>query len=75
MNLNILRPKDSEPDDRNTNPSEYIKIMNQKNIENRIIEPVLNNNIISNLKKLEKKIKNKISKKIIKKLIFKLFKN
>ena len=51
MNLNILRPKDSEPDDRNTNPSEYIKIMNQKNIENRIIEPVLNNNIISNLKK------------------------
>ena len=51
MNLNILTPKDSEPDDRNTNPSEYIKIMNQKNIENRIIEPVLNNNIISNLKK------------------------
>ena len=48
MNSNLLRIKDSKHDDRNISPNDYFQIMKER--KNKIIEPVIDNNIISNLK-------------------------
>ncbi len=50
MNYNLLNSNDFEYDNRDIHSNEYFNIMNQRNYENKMIEPVLDNNVISNLK-------------------------